>query len=520
SPPPLASTPDGRWFVFNQTLWQKQGSGYQKRYAFSPTGGVVQAVFSPNGKFLIFGQAQARADTLLRLDSISVESRVALTPRTQDRQYRFAADETYLLGTGGGQKPALWELCATAPPLSLPVPGGLAEPVFSPEGHWLMAWVGEELQPYEWRQTSDAVLLGLTETGLRVLDTLRQVNDWRFVPGRRQLVSASNDGIRRWTVGNDGLRLADERTGINAAYSLALCNADELIVLDNSRQTYQIYLLEDSVKMKELIAPDSLKAEFYAQPSLEFSDDGKSLLTFERERKNSGTVWRIADGMLRKCHRFAYELAARGHYFSPDGRLLIVNYTGSVADSVWRVNESDLTGLHAFEGALNSGTESAWFSPNGRYLATHFQDQFQDVLWRVSERGLQAIATFEDDIQAVTFLPDQGLAGLQFLQPEWAKTPSLGQPYGVLFDLTFQQTALTPTYQFPQSCSLVRFSPDGRYLLTQTVGEKPQLTLSRMDEWFLTPVAVIDRAVSEAVISPDGRYVLLRGEKKGTETEL
>ncbi len=517
-PPLLASTPDGRWFVFNQTLWQKQGSTYRKGYTFSPRGGEVRAVFSPKGNFLIFQQAQARADTLLRLDSVSVKSRVALTPGTQARQYQFAPDEAYLLGTGWGQKPALWQLSALAPPRALPAPGGLGEPVFSPEGHWLMAWVGEVAPQREWRETGDAVLMALTGTGLRVLDTLRQVIDWRFVPGRRQLVSASNDGIRRWLLEADGLHLADERTGTNAAYSLALCNADELIVRDDRQQKHQIYLLEDSLKMNELRVPDSLKAEFYAYASLEFSDDGKSLLTFRVDRENSGIVWKIVAGTLRKCHRFAHGLAGKGHHFSPDGRLLIVNYTGSVADSLWRINESDLTGLHAFNGELDADNPSVWFSPNGRYLATHFQNQFQDVLWRVSERGLQAIATFEDKLQAVAFLPDQGVAGLQFTQPQGVE--SFASAYGVLFDLGFQQTALPPTYRFSETCSLLRFSPDGRYLLAQTSGQTPRLTLYRLDEWFLTPVEAIDLTVSEAVVSPDGRYVLLRGEESGTETSL
>lgn len=521
-PPPLAATPDGRWFVFNQTLWQKRGSTYQKHYTFSPRGGEVQAVFSPKGNFLIFQQAKARADTLLRLDSASVKSRVALTPRTQARQYRFAADETYLLGTEGEQKPGLWQLSALALPLRLPLPGGLAEPVFSSEGHWLMAWVGEVAPQREWRETSDAVLLALTETGLRVLDTLRQVNDWRFIPGRRQLVSVSNDGIRRWTVGYDGLRLEDERTGTNAVYSLALCNADELIVRDDRQQKHQIYLLEDSLKMTELRVPDSLRVEFYAYASLEFSGDGKSLLTFRVEQENSGIVWKIEAGTLRKCHRFAHGLAGKGHYFSPDGRLLIVNYTGSVADSLWRINESDLTGLHAFGGQLDAErpSPSAWFSPNGRYLATHFQNNFQDVLWRVSERGLQAMTTFEDDLQAVEFLPGQGMAGLYFSPSSGEGMPSFGQSYGVLLDLTFQQTTLPPIYQFPQPCSLVRFSPGGRYVLAQAAAPGSLLTLFRLEAWFLSPVESLDRTVSEAVVSPDGRYVLLRGEAEGTETEL
>jgi|GEM_PF-6876510 len=528
-PPPLASTPDGRWFVFNQTLWQKQGSTYRKGYTFSPTGGVVQAVFSPNGNFLIFCQPQARADTLLRLDSVSVKTRIALTPKTAERQYQFTPDGTHLVATSPDQKPDLWRLSSETPPRHLVLPGNLTEPVFSPNGRFLMAWF-EVSRRDQWvdggfRQVierGDAVLGRLTETGLVALDTLRQVNDWWF-GGPGGLVSVSNERVQRWSLSDEGLRLDDERHQPGAAYEWVQGNAGVFVLRDNapnSRQPYRFFTLGDSLKLNEVATPDSIEEEF-SRTSLEISDDGHSLLSYEANRENGATVWRIEAGALRKCHRFATSLAEQGHHFSPNGRLLIVNYTGATSDSLWRVNDRDLTGLHAFQGELSAETASSvWFSPDGEYLATHFQNQFQDVFWRVSERGLQAITTFEDDIEAVKFLPGQSLAGLRFFRPGRVGMPDVGQAYDVLFDLGFQQSTLTPTYHFPQACSLVRFSPDGRYLFAQVTGSKPQLTLFRMDEWFLTPLETIDQTASEAVISPNGRYVLLRGEASGTETSL
>ena len=238
-------------------------------------------------------------------------------------------------------------------------------PVFSPDGHTLVAWESDYI--YLWR-VSDGALLRTLESD--VPGNRDSVNHVAFSPDGKFLATASDDNVvRLWQVTNGNL-VATLRGHTDRVWQVAF-SPDGQTLASSSRDGVRLWQVPDGIPLR------TLAGQYY----MAFSPDGLSLVT--RSSDYILQAWRASDGTL--LHTLQTPHRSDCFTFSPDGTVLAsAGSEGILTVGLWRV--SDWVLLRTLKWGSADHVHDVAFSPDGQTLAVagDFFDMPILGLWEIA----------------------------------------------------------------------------------------------------------------------------------------
>ncbi len=348
---------------------------------------VESLVFSPDGKTL----ASASSDTSIRVwDLATGRTQTTLVKETTfPSAVAFAHRARWLASGGHGGPIVIWDLSTGQPRVELSGP----------------------------------------------LDAVRSVE---FSPDDRTLLSASRDGaIRLWDVAT-GQQVGAVRGHVGGVWSAAYAAEGHVIASAGEDGTVRLWDCTAGVDCAAVpIQEDWL-------PGLEFSTDGKNLLTC-----GFLAFWDLETRTQLPRHPDTRNRAIRAMALSRDGRLLA---TGGL-DGTVELRASDSGQVLSVLGKHGTAVAAVEFSPDDRWLVSS-GESFSVVLWDVAARTQHwALPADTERIASLAFSPDGTmLVGIYNGRLRFWNVAA-GQP-------------ATPLTERPDNDAnqCVRFSPDGTIL--------------------------------------------------------
>ena len=184
----------------------------------------------------------------------------------------------------------------------------------------------------------------------------RAINDARFSPDGKRIVTASEDNTAKLWDANSGALLADLKGHSNRLITSTFSPDNKKIVTVSRDKTAKVW---DAGTGKLLL---DLKGHTNEINNAEFSPDGKTILTASWD--HTAKIWDASTGKL--LANFWHEFQVKTAYFSPDGKKILTSPSSNTA-IVWDVASGKiLFRLYGHTGMLNA----AEFSQDGKQIIT------------------------------------------------------------------------------------------------------------------------------------------------------
>lgn len=236
--------------------------------------------------------------------------------------------------------------------------------------------------------------------------------------------------------------------------------------------------------------------------SIAFSPDG-SLLAAGDCVASEITLWNIPSCTANRTLDSGTSKPIHGLAFSPDGKFL-ASIDGELAFKLWDLNSNkQIWEVSSIDGASFSGAIA--FSPNGKQVvAGMLDDRTISILDILKRTGAIVVHELKSDVRDVAFSPD----GTRFASAD-------GAGYVRLWDSTTFTESDTPGHKHTFSAHWVRYSPDGKLLLSAGVSLQVYNASSGEKIHTLKPDVPLGFA-SVSGLSPDGTLFAMRSREDKT----
>jgi WD40 repeat protein len=482
------------------------------------TSWVESVVFSPDGKMVLTGGADAKA----KLWDLS--GRELLTFAGHDGQVHsvaFSPDGEQVLTGSWDRTAKLWDLSGEELQAFIGHTDAVSSVAFSPDGKQVLTGSWDNTAKLWDRASGDTLRTFVGHTDL--------VTSVAFSPDGKQVLTGSNDGTAKlWDLSGKELQAFADHAGW--VYSVAF-SPDGKQVLTGSK----------TAKLWDLSGrkPQTFARHADWVRSVAFSPDGKQVLTGSQD--GTAKLWDLSGNEVRAF--VGHESIITSVAFTPDGKQVLTGSWDNTA-KLW-----DLSGreVRAFRGHA-ARVHSVAFFPDGTQVLTGSKDNTVK-LWDLSGRELRSLAGHGDgEVTSAALSPD----GKQILTGSWVGTAKLwdlsGEELYSFADHTHEvhSVAFSPDgkqvltgggdyvsrtgtaklwdssgrepYAFDGHTDLVNsvaFSPDGKQVLTGSNDNTAKLwDLSGKELWTFSGHA---GSVTSVAFSPDGKQVLT-GSGRGDET--
>ncbi|MCG9134312.1 PD40 domain-containing protein [Candidatus Poribacteria bacterium] len=216
-----------------------------------------------------------------------------------------------------------------------------------------------------------------------------------------------------------------------------------------------------------------------AVTSVKFSPNGKLLAVGSSD--NSATLWEVANKAIR--FTFKHEDAVRAVLFSPEGGRLATAGMDATT-KLWDVEtgkqlrsfrhpdyRKSVTFPSGYTTSYNEGgIRCIAFSPDGKLLATGGINQDRDIkLWGIALEELRWSVTEEESAKSIAFSPDGTLVAAYFSDDVvYVFRVENGAPIVLTPDTKtwVRKNARKPPTQHTSESGYIKFSPDGKYLIS------------------------------------------------------
>jgi WD40 repeat protein/CHAT domain-containing protein len=388
--------------------------------------------------------------------------------------------------------------------------GGVNSAVFSPDGNQILTASGDKT-------------VRLWDTSGNLLTVLRghedEVNSAVFSPDGNRILTASGDNtVRLWDTSG---KLIAEFRGHEKKVNSAVFSPDGNKILTAS-QDGTVRLWDTSGKLLT-----GFQTHEYGSNSAVFSPDGNQILTADG---NTARLWDTSGKLLVEFR--GHENVVASAVFSPDGRyILTASWDKTVR--LWDTSGNLLKVLQGHKGEVTS----AVFSPDGNQILTAgINDTTR--LWDTSGKLIAEFRGFGNGFSSAVFSPNGNqILTSRYVDPRlWdisaaiaAQTEQISA-LGTFEESVSQNNAQILSLEHPHEVRSAVFSPDGRYILTTSLGVLGALFLGddlgddkvtrlwdtsgkllieiRGHGGDISGAETIFLPNDNAVFSPDGRYIL------------
>lgn len=239
---------------------------------------------------------------------------------------------------------------------------------------------------------------------------------------------------------------------------------------------------------------------------LAFSPNGQYLATVADATENLGLrIWRVSDGTeLGPLHVTTKQSAFYGVTFSPDGRFLAIGgvdkgVTDRLRGYIWLIDTGNWTSFKAIALSEQNPMVLA-FSPDGRTLVSAGAPDGTIRLWQTSDwRVIRTLRAGRLGVRQLTIAPNSMSLAAAYCDESGSFGCSKG---GVLIASMIDSAQLQ---RFDDVAEAVAFSPDGRYLVSGSGANDPQIRIRSTAEWVI--VRTLDTSVYSLAFSRDGAYL-------------
>jgi WD40 repeat protein len=459
----------------NAKLWNLANNAQAASLAHK--GRVVDADFSPDGKFIVTASLDGTAQLWLAATGTATNAPLAHTDQVFSA--KFSPDGTRVVTASKDRTARIWDV-ATGKPVGQPMPHGLPvnSAVFSPNGRWVATasedrsariWDAATGQPRFQPLKLDGVarMAAFSPDGSRiaVASAANSAQVWTALSGRPLSLPVSHEQYVNWIAFSPDGKLfatvAEDRTA--RVWSTANGKPVTDPLPHNSRVTY-----------------------------VEFSPDGKYIVTASEDR--SARVWDTASGKQigQQMDHGSWVNMAR---FSADGRYL-VTASQSFDARVWEAT----TGKPVTPPLKPGGNvRAASFSADGKYVVVSSTDGNAKLYDARTGAAPHAGFAHKQDVRHVAFSRDG----------KYVATASEDRTARVWEALTGKP--VTEPLRHDGAVNWVDFSPPdlkGNILLISASDDR---TVRVWDAVTGRPKAeplVHDAAVRTAMFSPDGQLAV------------
>jgi WD40 repeat protein len=298
----------------------------------------------------------------------------------------------------------------------------------------------------------------------------------RFSPDSSTLITAGRNLIGSWNVANGSLS-KKVNTKSEPVYDLDLSPDGKTLAMQEGFKI-NLWQIPDG-------SPPSVKDPILSYASIDFSPDGKSMLTGMYE---TASILPLAEGGVRKSFEMEKKDTLYTVIYSPDGQIvaLVAGYTGIV--ELRQVSDGSL--IKTLTLGKQYGSGKAAFSPDGQYLGISTSDQIK--LYRVSDGKL--VKSFVGGYN-LAFSPDSTLmvVGTEKKEVKVWKIPS-GE-------------AILTLSERPDEVDSVAFSPDASLLAAGNADGTIEVFLAS-DGTLLASWKNHSDSISDLIFSTDGNWLI------------
>jgi WD40 repeat protein/serine/threonine protein kinase/class 3 adenylate cyclase len=494
-------------------------------------GGVVQAEFSPNGRWVV----TASFDKSARVWDAATGQ--PLTPPLRHAgvvwRAHFSPDGRRIATASEDHTARVWD-AATGEPVTAPLrcktKTVVYNAVFSPDSRWVLT--GQENEAAEiWDASTGELVLTMPHES--------NVSDALFSPDGTSVATISGEFVRFWNSATG--KETGPRLHIASYHGPSLqFSADGRRILASTAESAQVwdttarepispllkhYNPDMNIYHDAALSPDgrwaatarndstvrvwdantgepvtpSLAQSSMAGPQVCFSPDGQMLLVASAD--HTVRLWDLSQLRATAPPAAAASVVNRVAR-SPDGRRLVIACGAGAARVIDAASGKPTTALLKHDTAADklSSILDCCFSPDGTRVATACDNGGARVWDAMSSQALTPVLHHESGVHAVRFSPD----GRSLLTLELGTEGREGKMH--LWDVASGRP-FWPAPKFPSAVETAEFSPDGRLLISCCADGKAQVWSAETGRT-LTPQLVHDQGVLCGAFSPDSRLVV------------